>query len=76
MDALRGMRETIHRDRPVLMLAIYHGPIEFFETKPLLDEIVQSLDYKMVINKYHPYPDMEIDIAIFAYPKELESDGT
>ena len=72
VDALRGMRETIQRDRPVLMLAIYHGPIEFFETKPLLEEIVKDLDYKMMIKKYHPYPDMEIDIVLFAYPKELE----
>lgn len=72
VDTLRGMRETIRRDRPVLMLAIYHGPIEFFETKPLLEEIVKDLGYKITIKKFHPYPDMDIDIALFAYPSELE----
>jgi len=72
--ALRGMRETIRRDRPVLTLAIYHGPIEFFETRPLLEEIVKDLDYKIAIKKYHPYPDIDVDIALFAYPRELDKD--
>ncbi|MDR2778464.1 MAG: FkbM family methyltransferase [Rickettsiales bacterium] len=72
LDALMGMWETIGRDRPVLTLSIYHSPIEFFEMKPYLEEIVKDINYTIMIRKYHPYPDVFSEIAIFAYPRELE----
>jgi FkbM family methyltransferase len=41
-DALRGMVKTIKKDRPVLSLSIYHGPKDFFEMKPFLEDVVSA----------------------------------
>jgi FkbM family methyltransferase len=71
LAGLKGMAETIKRDRPVLSLAIYHTPVEFFDVKPLLDEIVKDLDYTIIVEKHHPFPDILVEMAIMAYPKEL-----
>jgi FkbM family methyltransferase len=74
VEALKGMTETIKMHRPVLSLSIYHSPQEFFETKPLLDEITKDLSYKISIEKYCPYAMWAAEISIFAYPKELDND--
>jgi FkbM family methyltransferase len=71
---LRGSTETIKRDRPVLNLSIYHSPQEFFELKPFLEEITKGLDYKITIEKHFPFVDRMFDVAVFAYPREL-NDG-
>ena len=71
VEALRGMAETIRRDSPVLNLSIYHSPKEFFELKPLLDEITVGLNYKITIEKHFPFVDRNFDVAVFAAPKEL-----
>jgi hypothetical protein len=71
-DALKGMCETIKNDRPVLSLAIYHSPQEFFDMKPLLSEIVKDLDYKITITRLEPSLDYQAEITLFAYPRELE----
>lgn len=72
MDALEGMIQTIQNNRPVLSIAIYHNPIQFFELKPRLEEITKDLNYKFEIKKlegniYHPL----IETVLFAYPSEL-----
>jgi len=72
LEAVLGMAETIKRDRPVLNIAIYHNPKEFFEIKPALDEITAGLDYKMTIAQYNPCVERFLGISVFAYPKELE----
>lgn len=46
---IKGAKNTIQKHRPVLCLAIYHSPQEFFEAKPLLEEIVENADYKLEI---------------------------
>jgi FkbM family methyltransferase len=71
---LRGGAETIKRDRPVLNLSIYHSPQEFFELKPLLEEITKGLDYKITIEKHFPFADRMFDVAVFAYPRELNDE--
>lgn len=68
---LLGMRNTISAFRPVLSLAIYHSPEEFFETKPLLDEIVRDLNYKIEIDCHFSSPYHIYGTVIFAYPREL-----
>ena len=72
-DALKGMLETIKKDRPVLSLAIYHTPQEFFEMKPLLEKTVRDLNYKITIQRFSPFLQYLAEIMIFAYPKELEN---
>ncbi len=37
MESIQGARETIARDKPVLIVSIYHNGREFFETKPLIE---------------------------------------
>lgn len=71
-NAVIGMQETIKKSRPVLSIAIYHNPIEFFELKPLLEEYTKDLNYKFEIKKleaniYHPL----VETVLFAYPAEL-----
>lgn len=71
LEATLGMAETIKRDRPVLNIAMYHNPKEFFEIKPALEEITFGLGYKIKIEHHHPFNDRMYDINIFAYPEEL-----
>ncbi|GAB7141350.1 hypothetical protein RsTz2092_13270 [Deferribacterales bacterium RsTz2092] len=66
------MTKTIQRFRPVLSLAIYHNPEEFFETKPLLEQIVKGLNYTFKIQKHSTYPLNINETALFAYPQELD----
>ncbi len=72
-NALKGMKNTIANNRPVLSLAIYHTPEEFFEMKPYLYEITKDLNYRIEILHLHCFCDFLVDIVIFAYPKELYS---
>jgi FkbM family methyltransferase len=68
LRALMGMEKTIRRFRPVLSLAIYHCPSEFFETKPLLEEITRDLNYKISIIDTSTNCYEMIEISLFAYP--------
>lgn len=73
LKALHGMTETIKKYRPVLSLAIYHNPEEFFETKPALEAIVSELQYKITVLHCHPFCDFLAEIILFAYPEELHA---
>ena len=70
--ALLGMKKTIRSYRPVLSFAIYHSPEEFFETKPLLDEIVSDLNYTIKIDCHYSSCMHIYGTIIWAYPKEFE----
>ena len=72
LECLRSMVKTIQRDCPVLCLSIYHNLKEFFEMKPLLDEITINMDYKITLEKYDPAALRPSDMVLFAYPKELD----
>jgi FkbM family methyltransferase len=50
--AVRGMIETIRQNRPVLSIAIYHNPYDFFEIKPYLDSF--DINYKWMIRRSFP----------------------
>lgn len=45
--AVRGAEKTIRRDRPILLISIYHRPEDFFEIKPLIES--WGLDYRFMI---------------------------
>lgn len=46
---LRGARKTIERDKPVLLMSIYHNADDFFNIKPMLES--WDLGYKFRIHK-------------------------
>lgn len=45
--AVKGAEKTIRRDRPILLISIYHRPEDFFEIKPLIES--WKLGYKFMI---------------------------
>ena len=47
---LRGARETIERDRPILLVSIYHNASDFLDIKPMIES--WNLGYRFQI--YHP----------------------
>ena len=68
LSAVKGMVETIKRDRPVLTLAVYHCAEELFGIKKLLESL--DLNYKIMFrslrfDEYH-------ELTLIAYPAELE----
>ncbi|MDR0319324.1 MAG: FkbM family methyltransferase [Rickettsiales bacterium] len=68
LQALKGMKETIKKHRPVLSLAIYHNPTEFFEILPRLREICGS-GYEFFVRQFNAFYDGNHEIAVFAKPK-------
>lgn len=68
LPAVKGMVETIKRDRPVLTLAVYHSADELFGIKALLENL--NLNYKIMFRScrfdgYH-------ELTLIAYPVELD----
>lgn len=51
-DAVTGSIKTIEKFRPVLLISIYHTGKDFFEIKPLLEDL--NLGYKFMIRKINP----------------------
>ena len=70
-EALKGSEEIIKKDRPIICLAVYHSPHEFFDSKPLLDEITKDLNYKIEYKQMQYRPYIAIEFVIWAYPAEL-----
>ena len=48
-DLLRGAQNTIQKQRPVLLISIYHNESDFFDIKPKLEAL--NLGYKFKIHK-------------------------
>ncbi|MDR1383124.1 MAG: FkbM family methyltransferase [Planctomycetaceae bacterium] len=83
---IRGSLETLKRDRPVLLLSIYHNPYDFFELKPYLESL--NLNYRFLIRQTTPasIPGMPfrhklfgnqslvplVEVSLIAYPAELD----
>ena len=72
LKAVKGALETIKKYRPILSIAIYHSPEEFFKVKPLLESINNELNYKFEIKHLHFSPYVMIEYVLFAYPAELQ----
>lgn len=54
MKAIRGAFETIKRDRPILLISIYHSGNDFFEIKPFLEKMNLGYNFKIVkLNPFH-----------------------
>ena len=66
---LRGAKETILRDRPLLSLSIYHNEEEFTGIYRQIKE--WDLDYHCEIKSFSPLASHG-EVSLFAYPKEWE----
>lgn len=53
ISALKGMEQTIRKQKPVLAISIYHRPEDFFQIKPWLETICS--EYKYIIKKATPF---------------------
>lgn len=66
-----GMEEVLKRDRPVLSLAIYHNPDEFFGIKPYLESL--NLNYRFSLAKFRLHFNFPlVDTCLIAVPAELQ----
>ena len=70
LKGLKGMKATILKDLPVLSLAINHSPEEFFEVKPLLEQITCG-GYVIEIKDSEASLGAS-EVYLFAYPKFLQ----
>ena len=47
-DVIKGAIKTIKRDKPLLLICIYHTPKDFFEIKPMLESLNLGYKFKVV----------------------------
>ena len=69
--AVNGMKETIQKDRPVLLLDVSDSPEDLFYTKPMLEDIVKDLNYTIKITNFNSGYCI-VGTSLWAYPKELD----
>ncbi len=71
MDFVNGARKTLTKFRPVLSIAIYHNPTEFFEVKPALEDLL--VNYKFLVRKLSSGIKNNLihsEVVLLAYPNE------
>jgi FkbM family methyltransferase len=72
LEFVKGAKETLTRFRPVLSVAIYHNPYEFFEVKPSLETILA--DYNFMVRKLSSGIKNNMchsEVVLIGYPKEI-----
>ncbi len=72
LDFVRGTKMTLLKYRPVLSIAIYHNPYEFFEVKPLLEELLDN--YVFLIRKLTSgvkNNNCHSEVVLLGYPAEI-----
>ena len=72
LEFVKVAKETLTKFRPVLSVAIYHNPYEFFEVKPLLENLLH--DYVFMIRKLSSGIKNNLchsEVALMGYPKEI-----
>lgn len=72
LEAIRGAEQIIRRDRPLLVVSIYHRPQDFFEIKPLLERM--DLGYQFIIRKLS-YHDLVSEVMLLGYVDKREEDS-
>ena len=67
-NVVKGGLETIKRDKPVLLISLYHTAKDFFEIPPLLKDIVPDYQFRfMNIDIVNPFSEK----ILVGYPMEL-----
>ena len=72
MDFANGASKTLTKFRPVLSIAIYHNPTEFFEVKPILEGLL--VNYTFSVRKLASGIKNNLihsEVVLLAYPSEL-----
>jgi FkbM family methyltransferase len=72
LELVRGATKTLEHFRPVLSIAIYHNPYEFFEVKPFLEDFLYN--YKFMIRKLSTGIMNNLchsDVFLIGYPEEI-----
>lgn len=71
LPTIIGALNSIAKDRPVLLISVYHLPEDFFEIKPLIEKEIGDYEFKMVkLMQLSP----TIDTILIGYPKEVLND--
>lgn len=65
-QVIRGALETIKAQKPVLVVAIYHTPEEFYELKPFLESL--NLGYKFRLRR-SCFCNLLCELVLIAYPE-------
>lgn len=68
LEAVRGAEMTIQRDRPILLISIYHTVKDFFGVKAFLEELVP--DYRFSI-RHLDANEMLLEYMLIGVPGEL-----
>ena len=68
LEAVRGAEMTIQRDRPILLISIYHTVKDFFGVKAVLEELVP--DYRFSI-RHLDANEMLLEYMLIGVPGEL-----
>lgn len=68
LEAVRGAEQTIRRDRPVLLVSIYHTVKDFFGVKAFLENLVP--DYRFSI-RHLDANEMLLEYMLIGIPGEL-----
>ncbi|GHN01469.1 hypothetical protein WSM22_29580 [Cytophagales bacterium WSM2-2] len=74
LDFVKGAANTLIQFRPVVSIAIYHNPYEFFEIKPMLEHLLKN--YTFMIRKLSPGIRNNLihsEVVLLGYPNELIS---
>lgn len=72
LECMQGGINTIKKHRPVLSIAIYHSPKEFFEVKPYLEKELDN--YVFLLRRLahaKEYGACHAETVLLAYPNEL-----
>jgi len=72
LEFVEGARKTLIRYRPVLSIAVYHNPREFFEIKPILEDLLP--DYKFMVRKLATGIKNNLchsEVVLLGYPEEI-----
>lgn len=69
LKAVRGMEQTLRKDRSILLLAVYHNADELFRIKPFLESL--SLGYAFTLCALSHSSGVLMEITLLAYPAEL-----
>ncbi|MFA6005771.1 MAG: FkbM family methyltransferase [Patescibacteria group bacterium] len=66
-EVIRGAKKTIKKDVPILSVALYHRPEDFFLIKPLIESYAPG-KYRFMIRKLNPYH-LVFETFLIAWPK-------
>jgi hypothetical protein len=72
LDVILGSKRVISENKPILLLAVYHNPHEFFEVKNLIQS--WDLNYKFMLKKLthrRLRNAAHIETFLIGVPKEL-----